>query len=119
MTGEAGDCLPVQLSSGSAAFVYAPLLGRVMAVSEPRVVWHNHSLKAGETFDTDKGHSQGSAFAIGPKTFVTAFHIAVGLHNKPGSLAAGTLEQEGGPARLKIKRVIAVHVAHDLEHIRF
>ena len=70
--------------------------------------------RAGETFGDKKYHSQGSAFAIGPKTFVTAFHVIVDLHKTTGSLAAATLEREGGSARLKVKRVVAVHVAHDL-----
>ena len=89
VTGETGDWLRVRLPGGRTAFVYASLLAIVApgrAVASPaaavrtaaqvhRAVWEMHNMKRGETFDRDKGHSRGTAFAIGPRTFVTNVHV--------------------------------------------
>ena len=130
VTGETGDWLRVRLSSGRTAFVHAPLLGSAptkarLGAAAPsshvhsvdgahRAVWHLHNVKAGETFGAEKGHYQGSAFAIGPKNFMTALHVVMGVFEKGDSLAAAALEQTGNPVRLKVRRVLSVHVAHDL-----
>lgn len=84
-----------------------------------RAVWKVHdalSPKAGKT----GSFKQGTAFAIGPKRMLTAFHLLLGF-----------VEPDGGPVRiedhiefvrthgeerrtLRVKRVLAVDLAHDL-----
>lgn len=84
-----------------------------------RAVWKVHdalSPKAGKTGTFD----QGTAFAVGPKRMLTAFHLLLGF-----------VEPDGAPIRiedhiefvrthgersraLRLKRVLAVDLAHDL-----
>ena len=79
-----------------------------------RAVWQIHNVKPGETFDEKKGHYQGTAFAIAPSNFIINAHVLLGLLERDDSLAATSLLQDGNPAKLKVKQVLAVNVAHDL-----
>ena len=79
-----------------------------------RAVWQIHNVKAGETFGKRKDHSRGTAFAIGPSNFITNVHVLLGLLERDDSLAATALLQDGNPAKLKVKQVLAINVAHDL-----
>ncbi len=55
----------------------------------------------------------GTAFAIGPRLFVTNFHIMRPLL-KGSSINNILLQQEGNPSRLKIHRILQVSALHDL-----
>ena len=79
-----------------------------------RAVWKIHNVKPGETFGKRKDHSRGTAFAIAPSNFITNVHVLLGLLERDGALAATSLLQDGNPAKLKLKQVLAVNVAHDL-----
>ena len=119
VTGEVGGWLRVEAPNGRTAFVYAPLLGDVTSSAEPtaaerRAVWQIHNVRPGETFGKRKDHSRGTAFAIGPSNFISNIHVLLGLLERDNALAATTLLQDGSPAQIKVKQVLAVNVAHDL-----
>ena len=80
-----------------------------------RAVWKVHdalSPKAGKTGTFD----QGTAFAIGPKRMLTAFHLLLGFVEPDGSPGHIEFVQTHGERRraLRVKRVVAVDLAHDL-----
>ncbi|MXY39486.1 MAG: bifunctional trypsin-like peptidase domain-containing/SEL1-like repeat protein [Rhodospirillaceae bacterium] len=84
-----------------------------------RAMWKMHdalSLKAGKR----GSFNQGTAFAIGPKRMLTAFHLLLGFVEPDG--APGHIEDHIEFVRthveesraLRVKRVLAVDLAHDL-----
>ena len=140
VTGEVGDWLRIKTPSGNTAFVHAPLLAdtaqpaaatqRQRRAHAPRVVrsideahkavWMMHNLKAGEIFDRNNSdHSRGSAFAWGPRDFMTNVHVLHGNFKREKTLDSITLLQEGNDVELKIERVVAINVAHDLKCVHF
>jgi len=70
------------------------------------------SPKAGKTGSFD----QGTAFAIGPKRMLTAFHLLLGFVEPDGTADHVDVVQNRGDRRraLRVKRVLAVDLAHDL-----
>ena len=90
--------------------------GRPVRIVEEahRAVWQIHNVKPGETFGKRKDHSRGTAFAIGPSNFITNIHVLLGLLKRDNALAAMALLQDGNLAKLKVKQVLAINVAHDL-----
>ena len=139
VTGEAGDWLRVKTPSGDTAFVYAPLLAdmaqptaatrrqrpapvprAVRSIDEAhKAVWMMHNLEPGETFDKNNSeHYRGSAFAWGPRDFLTNVHVLQGSFKRKKTLDSITLSQEGSDVELKIDSVVAINVAHDLVHFR-
>ena len=139
VTGEVGDWLRVKTPSGNTAFVYAPLLAdtaqsaaatqRQRRAPAPRVVrsideahkavWMMHNLKPGEIFDKNNSeHIRGSAFAWGPRDFMTNVHVLHRTFKREKTLGSITLSQEGNDVELKIERVVAINIAYDLAHIR-
>ena len=115
VTGEAGNWLRLLLPNGRTAFVYAPLLGAEPPGSQAhRAIWEMHNIKPGETFDVEKGDHRATAFAIAPRRFLTNIHVLLGSMERDNSLATTKLGQEGSPVGLTVRRVLAVHVAHDL-----
>lgn len=87
------------------------------AAQAHRAVWRIHNLGPGETFGDREGHYEGSAFAIGPRHFITALHVLLGVLEGADNLGSLTLLQEGNPAELRVNRVLAVNVAHDLAYL--
>ena len=139
VTGEVGDWLRIKTPSGNTAFVHAPLLAdtaqpaaaaqrrrpapaprAVRSIDEAhKAVWMMHNLKPGEVFDKNNSeHIQGSAFAWGPRDFMTNVHVLHRTFKREKTLGSITLSQEGNDIELKIERVVAINVAHDLAHIR-
>ena len=107
VTGEAGDWLRVKTPSGDTAFVYAPLLANmaqptaatrrqrpapapraVRSIDEAhKAVWMMHNLEPGETFDKNNSeHYRGSAFAWGPRDFLTNVHVLQGSFKRKKTL---------------------------------
>ena len=72
--------------------------------SGKKAVWKIHSLK---------GSKFGTGFFMGPRHFVTNFHvIAVSLNES--SFEDIILSQEGNSHRLKMKKIVSVSALHDL-----
>ena len=122
VTEEVGtDWLRIVTRRGTVAFVYAPLLahlprpgaiaghaGAVRGVAEAhRAVWRIRR----------DGHYEGTVFAIGPRRFVTALHVLLGVRRGADNLAAIAMTQDGNSAELHLNRVLAVNVAHDLVYV--
>ena len=86
---------------------------RPLSLSEAhRAVWKIHNVQPGEIFGERNHHGQGTAFAIGPKLFVTNHHVFRPFLNRP--LAEITLSQKGSSSTLKIKRILVLSQAYDL-----
>ena len=66
-------------------------------------IWKIHSNYAGAT-----------GFFIGPKLFVTNYHVLSGLLKNERTLEKIHLSQEGNPNTLNIKQVVSVSVLYDL-----
>ena len=122
VTGEvASDWLRIVTRNAKAGFVHAPLLaplsgaaatadhrGPVRGVAEAhRAVWRVHR----------EGHYEGTAFATEPRGFVTALHVLLGLLGGADDLGSIRLVQEGNKAEVRVNRVLAVNVAHDLAYL--
>ncbi len=80
-----------------------------------RAVWKVHdalSPKAGKR----GSFNQGTAFAIGRKRMLTAFHLLLGFVEPDGAPGHIEFVQAHGERRraLRVKRVVAVDLAHDL-----
>ena len=69
-----------------------------------RAVWKIHSSNNLEF---------GTGFFIGPRHFVTNFHVINGLLNK-SSFKDFILSQEGNPRKLRVRRIISLWALHDL-----
>lgn len=115
VTGDAGDWLRVERSDGRTAFVYTPLLADTSPGEQAhRAIWAMHNVMPGETFGRRQDHNRGTAFAIGPRHFITNVHVLLGVLKRDNSPAATRLVQEGSSIELTVRRVLAIHVAHDL-----
>lgn len=87
------------------------------AAQAHRAVWRIHNLRPGETFGDREGHYEGTAFAVGPRDFITALHVLLGLLEGADNLGSVTLLQEESHAELRVHRVLAINVAHDLAYL--
>ena len=116
VTGEVrGDWLRIVTRRGTVAYVYAPLLthltrpaaANVRGVAQAhRAVWRIHNAK-----------HEGTSFAIGARDFITALHVLLGLLGGGNDLASIKLAQEGNPVELRVNKVVAINVAHDLAYL--
>lgn len=119
VTGETGNWLRILTRTGRIAFVYAPLLAdfpRPATANEfrpvrnvfqaHRAVWRIYNAK-----------DEGTAVAIGPRDAITALHVLLGLLDGGEDLGTVRLVQEGNPVELRVNRVLAVNVAHDLAYL--
>ena len=65
-------------------------------------------------FIMQPSYGGGTAFPIGPKLFVTAFHVLANLLREENSIEDVVLLREGRIFPLKVKKVVAVSALYDL-----
>ena len=100
------------LAAAAAAHAEA---GALRLENAHRAVWTVHDALSPKTGNTG-AFNQGTAFAIGPKRMLTAFHLLLGFVEPDGTADHIELVQSrGGKSRaLRVKGVLAVDLAHDL-----
>ena len=81
-----------------------------------RAVWEVHNRRPGEAFGSLDEHSNGTAFAWGPRDFFTSLHVLRGVFLRKETLESITVWQEDRV--LTIDHVVAINAAHDMAYIR-